>query len=151
MIVAVAVAGAGLFIAVGLAWTARLVRIGTLDALELAGKLAVPEPVSALDWPELQVRAVVPQDADGERSLVLLLVEWPAHREQATLLVELGRADQSSLPLLSHWCAARASVSPTTLIRRRWCAAATASAIRSSIVPAARRKVSTLRRRSSAC
>jgi hypothetical protein len=113
VIVAAAVAGACLFIAVGLAWTARLVRIGTLDAMELAGKLAVPEPVSALDWPELHLRAVVPQDAEGERSLVLLLVEWPAHGEQATLLVDLGRADQLSLPLLSQWCAARASVSPS--------------------------------------
>ena len=113
MLVAAAVAGACLFIAVGLAWTARLVRIGTLDALELAGKVAVPEPVSALDWPELLVRAVVPQDADGERWQVLLLVEWPAHGKQATVLIDLGRAGQSSLPLLSQWCAARASVSPS--------------------------------------
>jgi hypothetical protein len=67
---------------------------------------------SALDWPELHVRAVVPQDAAGERSLVLLRVEWPARHEQAILLVDLGWADQRSLPLLSRWCAARASVSP---------------------------------------
>jgi hypothetical protein len=112
VIVAAAVAGACLFIAIGLAWTARLVHIGTLDALELAGKLAVPEPVSALDWPELRLRAVVPQDADDGQALVLLLVEWPAHGEQATLLVDLGRDGRLSLPLLSQWCAARASVSP---------------------------------------
>jgi hypothetical protein len=43
-----------------------------------------------------------------------VLVEWPAHRERsATLLMDLGRADQQSLPLLSQWCAARTSVSPT--------------------------------------
>ena len=112
MIVAAAVAGVCLFIIAGLAWTARLVHVGTLDALELAGKLAVPEPVSAVDWPELHLRAVVPQDAVGGRALVLLLVEWPARGEQATLLVDIGRADQRSLPLLSQWCAARASVSP---------------------------------------
>jgi hypothetical protein len=112
VIAAAALAGACLFIAAGLAWTARLVRIGALDALELAEKLAVPEPISALDWPELRVRAVVPQDVAGEQPLVLLLVEWPAHGEQATLLVDLGPADRRSLPLLSRWCAARAPVSP---------------------------------------
>ena len=112
VVTAAAVAGACLFIAASLAWTARLVHIGTLDALDLAAKLAVPVPVSALDWPELQVRAVVPQDVAGEQALVLLLVEWPAHHEQATLLVDLDRTDEQSLPLLSQWCAARASVSP---------------------------------------
>jgi hypothetical protein len=100
-------------VAAGLAWTARLLRVGTLDALALADKVATPVPTSALDWPELHVRAVVPQDIPGEPSLVLLLVEWPAHRERtATLLVNLGRTDQRSLPLLSQWCAAHASVSP---------------------------------------
>jgi hypothetical protein len=113
VITAAAVAGACLFIAAGWAWTARLVHIGTLDALDLAEKLAVPVPDSALDWPELQVRAVVPQDVVGEQALVLLLVEWPAHHEQATLLVDLDRTDERSLLLLlSRWCAARASVSP---------------------------------------
>ena len=89
-----------------------MVHVGTLDALALAVKVATPEPVSALDWPELHIRAVVPQEIPGEQSLVLLLVEWPAHREQATLLVQLGRADQRSLALLSQWCAARASIAP---------------------------------------
>jgi hypothetical protein len=105
--------GCLLIIVAGLAWTARLVHIGTLDALALADKVATPRPVSALDWPELHVCAAVPQEIPGEPSLVLLLVEWPAHRERtATLLVDLGSADQRSLPLLSQWCAARASVSP---------------------------------------
>jgi hypothetical protein len=44
----------------GLAWTARLVHVGNLDALALAEKVATPEPVSALDRPELHVRAIVP-------------------------------------------------------------------------------------------
>ena len=115
MIAAAALAGGCLLIiATGLAWTARLVHVGTLDALALAEKVGTARPVSALDWPELNVRAVVPQNIPGEPSLVLVLVEWPGHRERsATLLMDLGRADQRSLPLLSQWCAARASVSPT--------------------------------------
>jgi len=115
MIAAAALAGGCLLIiAAGLAWTARLVRVGTLDALALAEKVGTPRPVSVLDWPELNLRAVVPQNIPGEPALVLVLVEWPAHRERsATLLLDLGRADQRSLPLLSQWCAARASVSPT--------------------------------------
>lgn len=114
MIVAATVAGVCLLVTAGLAWTARLLHVGNLDALGLAEKVATPEPRSALDWPELQVRAVVPQDIAGEPSLVLLLVEWPAHREcAATLLVDFSGANQRSLPLLAQWCAARASVSPT--------------------------------------
>ena len=54
------IAGAGLF------WTARLVHIGYLDALALAEKAAVPDPVSALDWPELQVRAALLVAIDGD-------------------------------------------------------------------------------------
>jgi hypothetical protein len=67
--------------------------------------------VSALDWPELQVRAIVPQP--DERPLVLLLVGWPAHRQrEATLLVALDSGDHQSVALLSQWCSTRASVSP---------------------------------------
>jgi hypothetical protein len=96
----------------GLAWTARLVHVGNLDALALAAKVAVPDPVSALDWPELQVRAIVPQP--DERPLVLLLVSWPAHQQrEATLLVALDGGDHQSVGLLSQWCSNRASVSPT--------------------------------------
>jgi hypothetical protein len=96
----------------GLAWTVRLVRVGNLDALALADKIAVPEPVSALDWPELRVRAIVPQP--DEQPLVLLLVSWPAHRQrEATLLVALDRDDRRSVALLSQWCSSRASIAPT--------------------------------------
>ena len=111
----IAVAGlawACVLIVGALVWTARLVHVGNLDAMALAEKVATPEPVSALDWPELRVAAVVPQP--GEPFLVLLLVEWPAHPERtATLLIRLDRSDQRSLPLLSQWYATRASVSPT--------------------------------------
>jgi hypothetical protein len=112
VIAAGALAGACLLIvAAGLAWAARLLRIGRLDAYDLAAKLAVPEPSSALDWPELNLRAVIPQP--DEPTLVLLLVEWPAHRERAaTLLVDVMGDGQRSLSLLSQWCGARASVSP---------------------------------------
>jgi hypothetical protein len=102
-----ALAGAVLVIAAGLAYTARLVHIGNLDALALADKMATPDPVSALDWPELHVRAVLPQP--GEPWLVLLLAEWPARPGQAaTLLISLDRGDQQSVPLLSQWCASLA-------------------------------------------
>jgi hypothetical protein len=112
VIVAVAVTAAVLFVAAGLAWTARLVHIGNLDALALASKVATPDPVSALDWPELHVRAIIPQPA--EQPLVLLLVNWPAHPQRtATLLVALENGDERSVPLLSQWCASQASVSPT--------------------------------------
>jgi hypothetical protein len=112
VIVAVAIGAVVLLLAAGLAWTAYLVHVGNLDALELARKVAVPDPVSALDWPELHVRAIVPQP--GEQPLVLLLVGWPAHPQRAaTLLVALDRGDDRSVPLLSQWCATRASVSPT--------------------------------------
>ena len=98
--------------ACGLAWTARLIHVGNLDAQALADKLGTPDPVSALDWPELHVRAIVQQPA--EPPLVLLLVEWPARpRPAATLLMALDRGDQRSVPLLSQWCATQVSVSPT--------------------------------------
>ena len=115
MITTAALAGSCLLIlAAWLAWTVRVLHVGTLDALALADKIATPRPVSALDWPELTVRAVVPQDLPGEPSLVVVFVEWPAHRERpATLLVDLGGTDQRSLALLTQWCATQASVSPT--------------------------------------
>jgi hypothetical protein len=101
-----------LLAAAGLAWTARLVHISTLDAAELAGKVSVPDPVSALDWPELRVRAIVPQP--GDQPLVLLLVGWPAHPQRAaTLRVAIDSGDNRSVPLLSLWCATQAAVSPT--------------------------------------
>ena len=111
MIVAAAVGGVILFMAAGLAWTARLVHVGNLDAQELAEKVAVPNPVSALDWPELRLQAVVKQP--DEPPLVLLRVGWPAHpRQAATLLVALDSGDDRSFSLLSQWCSAHASVSP---------------------------------------
>ena len=63
VVAALALAGAVLFIVAGLGAAARRVHVGGLDAQALAEKLAVPHPVSALDWPELRVRAVVPQPA----------------------------------------------------------------------------------------
>ncbi|HMH90159.1 MAG TPA: hypothetical protein VK586_03645 [Streptosporangiaceae bacterium] len=97
--------------AAGIAWSARLIHVGHLDAQALAGKLAVPHPVSALDWPELAVRAVIPQP--DERPLVLLRVAWPAHPQlEATLLIALATEDHRSLALLSQWWMTGASVSP---------------------------------------
>jgi hypothetical protein len=111
VIAAIGAAVTTVFIMAALAWTARLVHVGNLDALALAQKLGTPEPVSALDWPELHVRAVV--SPPGKPSLVLLLVGWPAHPGRAaTLLVSLDHGDQRSVPLLSRWCDVRASVTP---------------------------------------
>ena len=112
MILAVTLAAVVLLsAAAGVAWSARLIRVGHLDAQALTGKLAVPDPVSALDWPELAVRAVIPQP--DERPLILLRVAWPAHPQlEATLLIALASEDHRSLPLLSQWCMTGASVSP---------------------------------------
>jgi hypothetical protein len=113
MVVAV-LAAAVLLVAAGLAWTARLVHVGNLDALALASKVATPDPVSALDWPELRIRAIIPQP--DERPLVLVRVGWPACPQRAaTLLVALDSSDHRSLHLLSQWCATQASISPTRL------------------------------------
>jgi len=110
--VAAALAGVVLFIAAGLLWSARLVRVGNLDAQALAEKVAMPDPVSALDWPELHVRAVVPQP--DEPPLVLLVVGWPAHPQRAsTLLLALDNGDDRSVSVLSRWCSTQASISPT--------------------------------------
>jgi hypothetical protein len=112
VIAAIGAAGTALFIVAALIWTARLVHVGNLDALALAQKVGIPQPVSALDWPELGVRTVV--SVTDEPPVVLLLVEWPAHLERAAaLLVRLDHGDQRSVPLLSQWCAVQASVSPT--------------------------------------
>jgi hypothetical protein len=109
--VAAALAGVVLFVAAGLIWSARLVHIGNLDAQALADKTATPHPVSALDWPELRVHAVVTQP--DEPPLVLLQVGWPAHPQRlSTLLLALENGDDRSLPLLSRWCSTRASISP---------------------------------------
>jgi hypothetical protein len=109
VLIAVALAVVILFIAAGLIWTTRLVYVGNLDAQALIDKLDKPYPVSALDWPELRVLAVIPQP-DGPPPLVLLHVEHP--RRAATLLVALDSEDRQSVPLLSRWCAGRASVAP---------------------------------------
>jgi hypothetical protein len=112
VIAAAVLAGAALvMMAAGLTWAARLVHIGGLDADALAAKVAVPEPGSALDWPEMRLRAAVPEP--GAPARVLLLAEWPAYPERVvTLLVDVAGEGERSLSLLSQWCAAGASVSP---------------------------------------
>jgi hypothetical protein len=111
VISAVALTSAILFIVAGLAWTARLVHVGNLDAQALADKIGSPEPSSALDWPELHLHAVIAQP--DEQSVVLLHVGWPAYpQRKATLLVALDQGDRRSLSLLSQWCTCAASVAP---------------------------------------
>lgn len=111
VIIAAALAGVIVLMAAGLTWAAHLVHIGNLDMQALADKLAVPEPASALDWPELRVQAVIPEP--GEAPLVLLEVGWPAHpRRTAALLLALDHGDERSLPLLAQWCRLQSSVAP---------------------------------------
>jgi hypothetical protein len=124
VILAAALAGVILAIAVGLAWTARRVHIGNLDARDLADKVGTPAPVSAIDWPELHLNVVVAQP--DEQPVVMLHVDWPAHPQRvSTLLLALDRDDRHSLVLLSQWCAGQASVSPArrdgaeVVLRRR--------------------------------
>jgi hypothetical protein len=135
VVAALALIGAALVIVVGLGAAARTLHIGNLDAMGLAEKLATPHPVSALDWPELRLRAVVSQP--DRPSEILLLAEWPSHHGRAsTLLIEIYSRQQlaqqasgqlaTSAPdltalaelerqvaLLSRWCDAGASVSPS--------------------------------------
>ena len=114
MLLAAVLASVIVLVAAGLAWTARLVHISNLDAYDLAEKVAVPAPVSALDWPELHLNAVVAQP--DEQGVILLHVDWPAHPlRAATLLLALDRDDRHSLSLLSQWCADNVSVSPARL------------------------------------
>ncbi len=98
-----------LIVGAGLAWTWRLVRIGTLDAMALAEKVATPRPVSAIDWPELLLREVI--CTPGDPSEVLLLVQWPAYQDRlSTLLITVD--DSARLELLTRWRDARASIAP---------------------------------------
>ena len=98
-------------IAGALIWAARLVHVGYADVQSLMDKIGMPEPASALDWPELRVREVIPQP-DGP-PLVLLEVRWPAHPQQAsTLLMALDAGDQQALSRLSRWRAGQAPVAP---------------------------------------
>jgi hypothetical protein len=108
---AAALAGAVLFIAAGLAWTARLVHVGNLDAQELAEKTGTPCPASLVEWPELRVRSVV-SEAD-EPLVMLLLVEWPARERLATALVALQGDKRRAMRLLTQWRDEDASISPS--------------------------------------
>jgi len=113
MIVAAFLAAVISLVATGLlAWTARLLQARSLDHLALAAEAGTTDPVSALDWPELHVRAVVPQP--DEQSLILLLVGWPARQQKAaTLLVAVDSDDHRSAQLLTQWCETQVPVSPT--------------------------------------
>jgi hypothetical protein len=105
VILVIALTGVTLFVVTGLTWTARLLRISNLDAQALAEKVTFPEPVSALEWPELRVQSVVPQP--DELTPVILQLGWPAHPElMATLLVALDHDEQRAVALLTEWSAA---------------------------------------------
>lgn len=113
VVAALALAGAVLFIVAGLGAAARRVHVGSLDAQALAEKLAVPRPVSALDWPELRVRAVVPQP--GRPLVVVLLAGRPGFDEQTSTLLMGLDGDGTPVAFLSRWCAEGASIAPRRL------------------------------------
>jgi hypothetical protein len=109
VILAIALPGVILFLAAALTWAARLLHISGLDAMALAEKAAFPHPASALEWPELQVRLVVPES--DELSPAIVQVGWPAHPGQvANLLVTFDHDERRALSLLLEWSAAGASV-----------------------------------------
>ena len=109
MVLAIAVSCVILLLAAGLTWTARLLRVGSLDAQALAERVAFPEPASVLEWPELQIQLVVPES--DELSPVLLQVRWPAYPSRvAILLVTLDPVEQRALSFLYQWSASGASV-----------------------------------------
>ena len=115
MIFVIALAVTSLFVVAGLIWAGRRLHISNLDAQALAEKVAFPVPASALEWPELQVQAAVPQP--DELSPVIMQVGWPAHPERiATLLVALDdRDEQRAVSLLCQWSASGA---PVATLRR---------------------------------
>jgi hypothetical protein len=114
MVAVLALVGGALFIVLGLCAAARIVYIGNLDALGLASKLSTPRPRSAVDWPELAVRGVVPQP--DEPAVVLLWVTWPGHGgRDATLLVELAGSPTRGVRSLARWCRDGSSIAPRPL------------------------------------
>jgi hypothetical protein len=109
VILAIALPGLIVPFAAGLVWTVRLLHVSGLDAQALAEKVAFPEPASALEWPEMQVRSVIPEP--DELSPVIVQVSWPAYPSRvAFLLVTLDRDERLALSLLSRWSVTGASV-----------------------------------------
>jgi hypothetical protein len=109
VILAIALPCVIVLLAAGLTWTARLLHISALDAQALAEKVAFPTPASALEWPEVQVRLVVPES--DELSPVIVQVGWPAYpRQVATLLVTFDHDERRALSLLSQWSVTGASL-----------------------------------------
>jgi hypothetical protein len=96
----------GCLIACGVAWTVYLLRVGMLDARDLAAKTAIGHPRSALHWPELRLTSVLP---DPEEQVVVVGVTWPAHPSESSLLVLRPQAASETLQLL-QWCATQACV-----------------------------------------
>ena len=96
-------------IAAGLVWTVRLLHVSGLDAQALADKVAFSEPASALEWPEMQVRSVLPEP--DALSPVIVHVRWPAYPSRvAFLLVSLDHDERLAFSVLSRWSATGASV-----------------------------------------
>jgi hypothetical protein len=105
-------------IACAIASAVRLLRIGAREAGDLAGKLAIPFPRCAADWPELRLDAVVPDPERAKR--VLLLARWPADPDRSALLVvDVDGAATRGQRLLMHWRDSDASLAPVLIARDR--------------------------------
>jgi hypothetical protein len=96
----------GFLIAAGVAWSVYLIRVGLLDARDLAEKTAVEHPRSALHWPELRIGSVLP---DPDEELVVVRVLWPAHPSEVSLLL-LRLETASETVQFVEWCTTRAPI-----------------------------------------
>ena len=94
--------------------TWRRINMGLLDAVTLATKVAVSNPRSARDWPELTIVAVVVSPTDQSESLVEVI--WPGRPgNRAVLVVHLDDHDHRDLRLLRSWQVQGASILPMPL------------------------------------
>jgi hypothetical protein len=96
----------GCLIGGGVAWSVYLIRVGLLDARDLAEKTTIGHPRSAVQWPELRIGSVLPDPAE---EFVVVSVTWPAHPSRVSLLVLRLEGHSEALQLLA-WSATHASV-----------------------------------------
>jgi hypothetical protein len=91
-----------------------LIHVGLLDAASLAEKVAVPRPVSALDWPEMHVSSVLAEPDDGTQLLVSVV--WPARPTHHSILLFEVSDQQRDLRRLTEWSSSQASVTAARLV-----------------------------------
>jgi hypothetical protein len=91
------------------AYTLRRLKVGALDAVELASKAAVPHPRSARDWPEVRLSSVI----SGPEDDVIVLARWPGRPDAgSSLVLRPDEPDGHATRLLERWCDRDTSLSP---------------------------------------